>query len=130
MLIESLLKILPDNYTVFDRDLVMRAYRYAETAHAGQKRASGEPYVTHCVAVAGILAEMNVPATVVTAGLLHDTVEDTDVTLNDIKREFGEETAKLVDGGPAGLIERIGIIACGSWIALLAIRLRSGPFSS
>ncbi len=98
MLIETLMKILPDNYSVFDRDLVMRAYRYAEVAHAQQKRASGEPYVTHCVAVAGILAEMKVPATVVIAGLLHDTVEDTEVTLNDIKREFGEETAKLVDG--------------------------------
>lgn len=76
----------------------MRAYRLAEKAHESQKRASGEPYITHCLAVAEILAEMKVPPEVVIAGLLHDTVEDTDVTLEQIRLEFGDDIAKLVDG--------------------------------
>ena len=98
MKIENLLEVLPENYTMVDRDVIMRAYRLAEQAHSGQKRASGEPYITHCLAVAGILAEMRVPPAVVIAGLLHDTVEDTPVTLDTIRREFGDEVAKLVDG--------------------------------
>lgn len=98
MKIDSLMESLPQNYSLVDRELIFRAYQFAETAHTGQKRASGEPYVSHCLAVASILAEMHVPPTVVIAGLLHDTVEDTPVTLNDIKNEFGEEVAKLVDG--------------------------------
>lgn len=98
MKIDSLMEILPQNYSVVDREMVMRAYRFAEDAHQGQKRASGEPYVSHCLAVAAILAEMQVPPAVVIAGLLHDTVEDTIVTLEDIRKEFGDEVAKLVDG--------------------------------
>jgi len=98
MKIDSLMEILPQNYSVVDREMVMRAYRFAEAAHQGQKRASGEPYVSHCLAVAAILAEMQVPPAVVIAGLLHDTVEDTIVTLDDILREFGDEVARLVDG--------------------------------
>jgi len=98
MKIDSLMEILPQNYSVVDREMVMRAYRFAETAHQGQKRASGEPYVSHCLAVAAILAEMQVPPAVVIAGLLHDTVEDTIVTLEDIRKEFGDEVARLVDG--------------------------------
>lgn len=98
MKIDSLMEILPQNYSVVDREMVMRAYRFAEAAHQGQKRASGEPYVSHCLAVAAILAEMQVPPAVVIAGLLHDTVEDTIVTLDDIRREFGDEVARLVDG--------------------------------
>ncbi|GAP11066.1 (p)ppGpp synthetase, RelA/SpoT family [Bellilinea caldifistulae] len=98
MKIDSLMEILPQNYSVVDREMVMRAYRFAEAAHQGQKRASGEPYVSHCLAVAAILAEMQVPPAVVIAGLLHDTVEDTIVTLDDIRKEFGDEVARLVDG--------------------------------
>jgi GTP pyrophosphokinase len=98
MKIDSLMEILPQNYTVVDRELILRAYRFAENAHQGQKRASGEPYINHCIAVASILAELRVPPAVVIAGLLHDTVEDTPVTLEDIQREFGEEIAKMVDG--------------------------------
>jgi GTP diphosphokinase / guanosine-3',5'-bis(diphosphate) 3'-diphosphatase len=98
MKIESLMEVLPENYSVVDRDLIIRAYQYAETAHEGQKRASGEPYITHCVSVAAILAEMRVPPVVVVAGLLHDTVEDTSVTLDNIRQEFGDEVTKLVDG--------------------------------
>ena len=98
MRIENLIESLPKNYGLVDRDLILRAYRFAEHAHQGQKRASGEPYITHCLAVAAILAEMRVPPVVIISGLLHDTVEDTPVTLDAIRLEFGEEVAKLVDG--------------------------------
>jgi GTP pyrophosphokinase len=96
--LEKLIEQLPENYSVTDRELVTRAYRIAEEAHRGQKRLSGEPYINHCVAVASILAELKVPAEVVAAGLLHDTVEDTNVTLTDIRREFGDTVRLLVDG--------------------------------
>jgi GTP pyrophosphokinase len=89
---------LPENYTLADRELVQRAYRVAEEAHKDQKRHSGEPYINHCLAVASILADLRVPPEVVAAGLLHDTVEDTTVTLNDIRRDFGSAIAILVDG--------------------------------
>ena len=98
MNIDALLKSLPDSITPAERDLVQRAYRLAESAHEGQKRVSGEPYVQHCLAVAQILAELGAPVPVVTAGLLHDTVEDTSVTLDQIQKEFGREIARLVDG--------------------------------
>ena len=89
---------LPDNYTLADRELIQRAYRVAEEAHREQKRHSGEPYINHCLAVAIILADLRVPPEVVAAGLLHDTVEDTTVTLQDIRRDFGATIAVLVDG--------------------------------
>ena len=95
---EDLQKILPDNYSVVDRELIKNAYQFAEEAHRGQLRASGEPYITHCVAVAYILAELKVPPAVIAAALLHDTVEDTTVTLADLKEKFSEEIASLVDG--------------------------------
>jgi GTP pyrophosphokinase len=98
MRIEGLITALPSSYTQADRELVVRAFNAADKAHSGQQRASGEPYVSHCVAVAVILSELRVPPAVVAAGLLHDTVEDTDITLDDIKRDFGEEIARLVDG--------------------------------
>jgi len=96
--IEDLLAALPAEYTDIDRGLIARAYRVAAEAHEGQKRASGEPYVTHCLAVAEILASLRVPPAVIAAGLLHDTVEDTKLTLADLRREFGEEIARMVDG--------------------------------
>ena len=95
---EDLLIILPDTYSVIDRDLIKNAYEFAESAHKEQKRASGEPYITHCVAVAYILAELKVPAVIIAAALLHDTVEDTPVTLDILKQKFGEEIASLVNG--------------------------------
>ena len=79
-------------------DLIAAAYQRAECAHSGQKRKSGEPYFTHCVAVASILAEMKMDAETIAAGLLHDVVEDTDLTITDLRREFGTTIAKLVDG--------------------------------
>src|SRR5512134_3914751 len=96
--LERLLEQLPENYTLAERDLIQRAYRIAEEAHHDQKRHSGEPYINHCIAVASILADLRVPPEVVAAGLLHDTVEDTSVTLEDIRRDFGGTIAVLVDG--------------------------------
>lgn len=96
--IERLIEQLPETYSLADRELVMRAYVIAEEAHREQKRHSGEPYINHCLAVAGILAELKVPAEVIVAGLLHDTVEDTSITLSDIRRDFGDAVKILVDG--------------------------------
>lgn len=98
MYLETLLQNLPDYYTGLDRELLTRAYQFAEKAHHDQKRVSGEPYISHCVAVATILAEMKVPPDAVISGLLHDTVEDTSVTLDDIRKNFSDEIAKMVDG--------------------------------
>jgi GTP pyrophosphokinase len=98
MRIESLMEMVAPSYAPNEQELILRAYRVAEQAHTGQTRVSGEPYVNHCVAVAAILADMRVPPDVVAAGLLHDTVEDTHVTLDDIRRDFGEDIAKMVDG--------------------------------
>jgi len=95
---ELLLENLPEYYSPADRDLIDRAYRVAEKAHREQTRASGDPYINHCVAVAAILADLRVPANVVAAGLLHDTVEDTPITLEDIEQHFGTEVSRLVDG--------------------------------
>ena len=96
--IEELLAQLPEKYTEADRDLVQRAYRVAEEAHREQKRHSGEPYVTHCIAVAKILSDLKMSPEVVAAGLLHDTVEDTIITLDDLNRDFGKTIMELVDG--------------------------------
>jgi len=96
--IEELTQVISENYGQTDRELVLRAYRVAEQAHREQKRASGEPYINHCIAVGIILAEMHVPPEVIAAGLLHDTVEDTEITLHDLRRDFSDEIASLVDG--------------------------------
>ncbi len=98
MEINSLIDNLPETYSPVDLELLDRAYNFADQAHKGQVRASGEPYLKHCLAVAKILSEMRVPPQVVAAGLLHDVVEDTNISLTDIERDFGAEIAKLVDG--------------------------------
>jgi len=79
------------------RDLE-QAYLVAEAAHEGQKRLSGEDYIEHPVAVAGILADLHLDTTTLEAALLHDTVEDTPVTIERIEEEFGEEVGRIVDG--------------------------------
>jgi GTP pyrophosphokinase len=81
-----------------DRELLVRAYRFSAQAHRGQTRNSGEPFVTHCVEVAKILAELQLDSLTVACGLIHDVVEDTDVTVGDVEREFGREVASIVDG--------------------------------
>ncbi|MBO9130470.1 bifunctional (p)ppGpp synthetase/guanosine-3',5'-bis(diphosphate) 3'-pyrophosphohydrolase [Bacillus sp. 165] len=81
-----------------DRELVKRAYEFAREAHSEQYRKSGEPYIIHPIQVAGILADLKMDPATVSAGFLHDVVEDTAVTLEDIEREFNNEVAMLVDG--------------------------------
>ncbi len=81
-----------------DLSLIDRAYAYAVRAHEGQVRLSGHPYVAHPLAVAHILAELQLDVVTIAAGLLHDVVEDTGVGLAEVRREFGEEIAHLVDG--------------------------------
>ncbi|HMK12705.1 MAG TPA: HD domain-containing protein, partial [Acidimicrobiales bacterium] len=77
---------------------ITRAYEVAATAHAEQFRKSGERYINHPIAVARIVAELGLDETTVSAALLHDAVEDTAVTLDDVEREFGAEVASIVDG--------------------------------
>ncbi len=81
-----------------DPELLLRAYRFSENAHHGQKRQSGENYVSHCVEVAKILAELHLDTVTVASGLIHDVVEDTQVTVSDVENEFGREIAQIVDG--------------------------------
>ena len=77
---------------------IRKAYELAEKAHAGQTRVSGEPYISHPVAVSYILAELGMDSDTLCAALLHDVVEDTETTLEDISKLFGSEIALLVDG--------------------------------
>ncbi|HWR15832.1 MAG TPA: bifunctional (p)ppGpp synthetase/guanosine-3',5'-bis(diphosphate) 3'-pyrophosphohydrolase [Terriglobales bacterium] len=81
-----------------DLVVIERAYEYALQHHEGQSRASGEPYVVHPIGVAAILADMKLDPNAIAAGLLHDLVEDTSVTIVDIRKEFGEQVAHLVEG--------------------------------
>jgi guanosine-3',5'-bis(diphosphate) 3'-pyrophosphohydrolase len=81
-----------------DLALLQRAYDVADEKHAGQKRKSGDPYITHPLAVAAILAELGMDTTTLVAALLHDTVEDTGYSLEQLRTDFGEEVAHLVDG--------------------------------
>jgi GTP pyrophosphokinase len=81
-----------------DRDLLVRAYNFSEAAHRGQVRNSGDPYITHCVNVAKILADLQLDSVTVASGLIHDVVEDTKVTVADVEREFGKDIAAIVDG--------------------------------
>ncbi|MCD4686473.1 MAG: HD domain-containing protein, partial [Anaerolineae bacterium] len=95
--ITELLQALSDEAAA-SKALVQSAYDFAHQAHDGQLRRSGEPYITHCLAVAYILAEMKLDATTIAAALLHDVVEDTVVTHDDLVRDFGPKVAELVDG--------------------------------
>jgi GTP pyrophosphokinase len=81
-----------------DVDLIRRAYEFSERVHRGQRRASGEPYFVHPVEVASIIADLKLDVASVATGLLHDTVEDTLTTLDELSAEFGEEIGTLVDG--------------------------------
>lgn len=98
MSIDALINSLSINYSAIDRENIRRAYEFSETAHQGQKRASGEPYINHCLAVATILSELVTSPVMIIAALLHDTVEDTKASSDDIRANFGDEVAKLVDG--------------------------------
>jgi len=96
--LEPLLKTLRSHHPKADARMVTRAYEVAERCHRGQLRRSGDPYISHPLAVATIVAELGMEAPTLCAALLHDTVEDTAMSLADISREFGEEVGRLVDG--------------------------------
>jgi guanosine-3',5'-bis(diphosphate) 3'-pyrophosphohydrolase len=96
--VDRLLKTVRVHHPKADVALIERAYAAAEKAHSGQKRKSGEPYITHPVAVAQILADLGIGSKTIAAALLHDTVEDTDYTLDLVRADFGDEIAMLVDG--------------------------------
>jgi guanosine-3',5'-bis(diphosphate) 3'-pyrophosphohydrolase len=96
--VETLMRTVRMHHPKADLGLVERAYTVAERAHEGQKRKSGEPYITHPVAVSQILADLGIGAKTVAAALLHDTVEDTAYTLDQVRADFGDEIAMLVDG--------------------------------
>ncbi len=117
-----------------DLDILRRAYVLAESSHRGQTRKSGEPYITHPLAVTLILAELGAETTTLTASLLHDTVEDTEVTLDQVREQFGEEIRFLVDGvtklekvdyGAAAEPEtfRKMLVATGNDVRVMSIKL-------
>ncbi|MEU6095929.1 HD domain-containing protein [Streptomyces sp. NPDC047079] len=117
-----------------DLEPLRRAYLLAESSHRGQMRKSGEPYITHPLAVTLILAELGAETTTLTASLLHDTVEDTDVTLEQVREQFGEEVRYLVDGvtklekvdyGAAAEPEtfRKMLVATGNDVRVMSIKL-------
>jgi len=92
-----------------DVSLLRRAYEFSDKAHAGQRRSSGEPFIEHCHEVALFLAQLHMDSTTLAAGLLHDVVEDTSHTLGQIRDEFGDEVADLVDG-----VTKIGAVEFNS----------------
>ncbi|MFS4460295.1 RelA/SpoT family protein [Bdellovibrio sp. HCB2-146] len=96
--LEDLLNKIRAYYPNADLKVIEKAYYFSEKAHEGQIRRSGEPYISHPLSVAGILADLHLDLDTIATGLLHDTVEDTHATLEDIRREFGEVIAHLVDG--------------------------------
>ena len=94
----ELMKKLRENRPNDDLDLVKKAYDFSQRHHAGQSRASGEPYLVHPLEVANVLADMQMDPVSIAAGLLHDSVEDTSVTAVEIRQEFGEQVAHIVEG--------------------------------
>lgn len=96
--LEPLLKVYRSTHPKGDVDSIQKAYDIAERAHEGQTRKSGDPYITHPLAVATILAELGMTAPTLCAALLHDTVEDTPYTLEELRHDFGDEVVQLVDG--------------------------------
>ncbi|MGI8612684.1 MAG: RelA/SpoT family protein [Nocardioidaceae bacterium] len=107
--LQSLIEEIPKYQPGADLDLVQRAYRFSEVSHKGQQRASGEPYLSHPLEVASLLVNFKMDVITVTAGLLHDVLEDTGATKADLEREFGKEIAELVDG-----VTKIGKLAFSS----------------
>lgn len=96
--LEPLLNVYRTTHPKGDVEVIQKAYDIAERMHADQKRKSGDPYITHPLAVATILAELGMTAPTLCAALLHDTVEDTPYTLDQLKEDFGDEVVHLVDG--------------------------------
>ena len=132
--VEKLIATVRANHGRTDTELIVRAFERARIQHEGQSRKSGEPYITHPVAVATILAELGLGATTIAAALLHDTVEDTDYSVEQLTEEFGEEITVLVDGvtkldkvqygeaAPAETIRKM-VVAMSRDIRVLVIKL-------
>jgi GTP pyrophosphokinase len=97
-MLEKLLYKIENNCNSVDKDLIIKAYNFSYAAHKEQKRESGEPYIVHPLEVACILAEMGLDTSTIVAGLLHDVIEDTVYTFEDVSREFNIEVANLVEG--------------------------------
>ena len=107
--LKTLIEEIPKYQPGADLDLLARAYEFSAASHKGQHRASGEPYLSHPLEVASLLVDFKMDVTTVTAGLLHDVLEDTKATKADLQREFGQEIADLVDG-----VTKIGKLAFSS----------------
>ena len=133
-LLEPLLTSLKEHYDEVDESLLLRAFDVANQAHKGQLRKSGEEYITHPVAVSAILADLGLNLTTVVASLLHDTIEDTPYSIEEMRKDFGDEVANLVDGvtkldkltyGPTAESETVRkmVIAMSRDIRVLVIKL-------
>ena len=132
--LEILQRTVRKHHPKSDSGLIERAYRVAEKAHEGQKRQSGEPYITHPLAVSQILAELGIGPITIAAALLHDTVEDTEYSLEELQNDFGSEVAMLVDGvtkldkvkygdhAQAGTVRKM-IVAMSKDIRVLVVKL-------
>jgi len=107
--LQTLIEEIPKYQPGADLDVLQRAYRFSEASHQGQQRASGEPYLSHPLEVAHLLVGFKMDVTTVTAGLLHDVLEDTKATKDELEREFGKEIADLVDG-----VTKLGKLAFSS----------------
>src|ERR1051325_76823 len=97
-LVEELIRDVESYNPAVDKDLLARAFRFAAAHHEGQQRRSGEEFIAHPWSVAKICAELHPDAEPIGAALLHDVVEDTDTELADVRAEFGDDVARLVDG--------------------------------
>ena len=95
---EDLLEAIAASGRPYDMEMIDKAYRLAKEAHGDQKRKSGDPYISHPIAAAIILVELGMDSECVSAGLLHDVVEDTNVKLSDIEKQFNPSVAHLIDG--------------------------------
>jgi guanosine-3',5'-bis(diphosphate) 3'-pyrophosphohydrolase len=107
--LETLIEAIPKYQPGADLDVLQRAYRFSEASHQGQQRASGEPYLSHPLEVAHLLVDFKMDVITVTAGLLHDVLEDTHATKEQLVHEFGKEIAELVDG-----VTKLGKLAFSS----------------
>ena len=97
-LLDELIATVGEHNPDVDRDLLEQAFELACEAHEGHKRQSGEDFIVHPAGVARILAELRRPSPAIAAGLLHDVVEDTDITIEQVRADFGEDIARLVEG--------------------------------
>ncbi|MDI6603545.1 MAG: bifunctional (p)ppGpp synthetase/guanosine-3',5'-bis(diphosphate) 3'-pyrophosphohydrolase [Thermoanaerobacteraceae bacterium] len=118
-MIEKVINRIKEYNQNMDEALILKAYNYAVKAHEGQFRSSGEPYIIHPVEVAYILADLELDLTTIAAGLLHDVIEDTIITYDDIKDEFGEEIAILIDG-----VTKLGMLEYKSKVEQQAENMR------